>query len=246
MLAPEGGGKPGQECEGVTGLFRPTALVSNTPPRAVPVTSVVTSTGLILASPQAWPLWARVSLGLVPWIPALAFSVTWNYRRYHWLALFYILLVTQTGHFLEHVTQMIQLHLLGLPDADARGIFGALDLEWVHFAWNIWVLLAATVLLWHFRDNAWLMIATLFAGWHGIEHGYILKVYLDTGVVGTPGLLSRGGLIGGGLPVPRPDLHFMYNLIETVPLAFAFFWQTRHINSARRARGARAPERRLA
>jgi hypothetical protein len=49
-----------------------------------------------------------------------------------------------------------------------------------------------------------------------------MNTYLTTGLVGTPGLLARGGLVGGGLPVGRADLHFLYNLIETVPLWIAF------------------------
>jgi hypothetical protein len=60
-----------------------------------------------------------------------------------------------------------------------------------------------------------------------------LLIYLDTGVVGTPGFLSQGGLIGGGLAIIRPDLHFLYNLLETVPLAIAFFWQVRHTDAVR-------------
>ena len=44
-----------------------------------------------------------------------------------------------------------------------------------------------------------------------------MATYLRTGVVGSPGLLSAGGLIGG-LPLARPDLHFLYNLAETIPL----------------------------
>ena len=57
-----------------------------------------------------------------------------------------------------------------------------------------------------------------------IEHISIMFTYLATGVPGTPGLLSKGGLIGGGLPLTRPDLHFLYNLIETVPLTIAFVY----------------------
>lgn len=37
-------------------------------------------------------------------------------------------------------------------------------------------------------------------------------------VVGSPGFLSAGGLIAGGSPIARPDLHFLYNLAETIPL----------------------------
>ena len=78
-----------------------------------------------------------------------------------------------------------------------------------------------------FRDNPWLWFTVLFASWHEMEHAYIVLIYLRTGVAGTPGLLSHGGLIIGGLPLARPDLHFLYNLIETVPLGVAFIQQVR-------------------
>jgi hypothetical protein len=42
---------------------------------------------------------------------------------------------------------MVQLHVLGLTGPDARGIFGTLDIEWVHFLWNTWVLVAVAVLV---------------------------------------------------------------------------------------------------
>jgi len=80
------------------------------------------------------------------------------------------------------------------------------------------VLLALVVLVPRFRRNWWLIGVTLFAGWHLLEHAVIMSTYLRTGVVGSPGLLSVGCLIGGGPPLARPDLHFLYNLAETVPL----------------------------
>src|SRR6266849_756439 len=192
------------------------------------LTSVLASAGVMLATPRQWPLWALVVLGLIPFVPLFVVGARWNFRRQHWLVLFYVLLVTQTGHFLEHVAQMIQIHLLGLQGARAQGVFGMLNIEWVHFLWNTWVLVAALVLLVRYRGNAWLWFTTLFAAFHALEHAYIVWIYLRTGVVGTPGLLSLGGAIQGGLPITRPDLHFLYNLIETAPLAVAFFWQLRH------------------
>ena len=158
------------------------------------------------------------------------------YYRYQWLALFYALVVTQTGHFLEHVAQMIQIHVLGLTGADARGIFGTLDIEWVHFLWNTWVLLAVMMLLWRFRANRWLWLTLVLSAWHEIEHSYIFWTYLTTGLSGTPGLLAQGGAVYGGLPVSRPDLHFFYNLIETIPLMVAFFSQVQRISSTRSLR----------
>jgi hypothetical protein len=208
------------------------------PHAVVLLTSAVVSAGLILATPRSWPMWVTTVVALLPWMPVFVVGARWNYRRHHWLVLFYVLVVTQTGHFLEHVAQMIQLHTLNLTGLAARGVFGALDIEWVHFLWNAWVLLAAALLLVRFRHNPWLWFSTLFAAWHGLEHTYILWIYLTTHVSGTPGWLSLGGAIRGGLPVQRPDLHFVYNLVETVPLVVAFIWQLRQ--PAARAREVRA------
>lgn len=186
------------------------------------------SAGLVLfALSRGWPIWLVGGSAVAPWLPLLAVQTAWTYQRYQWLALFYILVVTQTGHFLEHIAQMIQLHVLGLTGADARGIFGALDVEWVHFVWNTWVLLAVLVLLARYGANRWLWLTALLSGWHELEHAYIFCVYVSTGLSGTPGLLSQGGALAGGLPIVRPDLHFIYNLIETVPLIIAFLLQAR-------------------
>jgi hypothetical protein len=70
-----------------------------------------------------------------------------------WLILFYVLVVTQSAHFVEHIAQMIQIHVLGLQGAAARGIVGALNIEWVHFTWNVIVLVAAVALLVRFKEN---------------------------------------------------------------------------------------------
>src|SRR5437899_10964646 len=106
------------------------------PSRLAVVTSALVSAGLVLATVHVSPLWVTTLLALLPWIPLFVSGARWNYRRHHWLVLFYVLLVTQTAHFLEHVAQMVQLHMLNLQGVAARGIFGALDIEWVHFLWN--------------------------------------------------------------------------------------------------------------
>ncbi len=135
-----------------------------------------------------------------------------------WLALLSLLALSQTLHLFEHVAQMIQIHILGLSGAAAQGIVGQLNIEWVHFIWNAWVLVALLVLLPRFHANLWLLATVLLAGWHLAEHAVIMATYLRTGVTGTPGLLAAGGLLAGGLPLARPDLHFLYNLAETIPL----------------------------
>lgn len=144
-----------------------------------------------------------------------------------WMAAFTLLVLAQTGHFLEHVAQMIQLHAWDLSGADARGIVGQLDIEWVHFVWNALVVGLLGALLLHGRSNRWLVVACLVAAWHLIEHDVIMMSFLATGIPGSPGLLASGGSVGGGLPLSRPDLHFLYNAVELAAIGFAYRWQLR-------------------
>ena len=144
-----------------------------------------------------------------------------------WLALLGFLAISQTAHLVEHVAQMVQIHVLHLVGANAQGIVGQLNIEWVHFIWNAIVLVTLLVLLPHFRTNPWLIAVTPLAAWHFVEHSVMIATYIQTGVLGTPGLLSSGGLLFGGLPIPRPDLHFLYNLVETVPILSAWVVEIR-------------------
>lgn len=138
-----------------------------------------------------------------------------------------LLLVVQAGHIIEHAVQLTQLYVWGVPKQQAHGVVGALDIEWVHFAWNLMVLGAVVLVAYWFRSNPWVMIALVLASWHQIEHAYIIWVYLTTGVPGSPGLLSKGGRILGGLPIPRPVLHALYNVAEVIPLVIAFILSKR-------------------
>ena len=144
-----------------------------------------------------------------------------------WLTLLSILATSQTLHLFEHVAQMVQIHMLHLSGANAQGIVGQLNIEWVHFTWNALVLVTLLVLLPRFPTNPWLIAVTPLAAWHFVEHSVMIATYVQTGVSGTPGLLSSGGLLFGGLPIARPDLHFLYNLVETVPLLIAWIVELR-------------------
>lgn len=208
-------------------LLRPFAIRS-VRPGSVATAALASAGGVVFGLLQQWPVWGVGVAGLVPWVPLLVWETRWLYRLHGVLALFYLLVVTQVAHLLEHVAQMMQIHLLHLSGVQARGVFGALDIEWVHFLWNTWVLVAVLLLLRAFRSNPWLWAAALLAGWHELEHVVVLSIYLLTGQAGTPGLLGHGGLIAGGLPLSRPDLHFLYNLIETTPLVASFVWQFAH------------------
>jgi hypothetical protein len=144
-----------------------------------------------------------------------------------WVAVLGFLAVSQTAHLLEHVAQIVQLHVLHLSGANAQGIVGRLNIEWVHFIWNVFVLVALLVLLPRLPINSWLIAVTPLAAWHVVEHSVMIATYIHTGVSGTPGVLSSGGLFFGGLPIARPDLHFLYNLVETVPLLLGWLVEVR-------------------
>jgi hypothetical protein len=212
------------------------ARIRSASSRVVALTVVASAAVVVFALFQRWPAWAVVAAALVPWVPLFAIEVSWTQRHYGWLSLFFVLVVTQGGHMIEHIVQMYQIHVLGLMGLKARGVFGALDIEWVHFVWNTWVLLAVVLLVFRFRRNPWLWATLVLATWHESEHIYILSVYLRTHVAGSPGLLAKGGVIAGGLPIKRPDLHFFYNVAETIPLFAAFTYQLRGVYDAWLAR----------
>ncbi len=139
------------------------------------------------------------------------------------LLLFGLLALTQAGHLLEHLVQVIQWDVLGLSGDDAGGLLRALDTEWVHYLWNTLVIAATIPLVLRHRSNRWLWLALFAAGWHQVEHSYLIFQYVQTaGLPGDPGLLATGGAIAGGVPASRVDLHFFYNLVEVVPLFIAF------------------------
>jgi hypothetical protein len=176
--------------------------LGSVPPRVILATASASYLGLAMAGMQGWPLWGMVLAVLSPWLPLIFLEIAWTYRHYHWLALFYVLVLSQGGHVVEHLAQMVQVHALGLRGRNAHGVFGALDVEWVHFVWNSWILAAVALLVRRFRRNPWLWASLVVAGWHEAEHMTIMARYLATGEQGTPGLLAAGGAIGGGRPFP--------------------------------------------
>jgi len=187
------------------------------------------SAGLVATFWLGWAIWQVALLVVFAWLPLFFLKTASIQRQYGWLAFFFILVVTQGAHVLEHVAQMVQIHLLGFSGLQAGGILGMLNIEWVHFTWNSWVLICAVLLVFLFPKNPWLWVLLVISVWHEIEHVSIMSVFLRTGHPGAPGLLARGGAIGGGLPLSRPDLHFFYNLLEELVLIIAYLYQIRRL-----------------
>jgi len=142
-------------------------------------------------------------------------------------------IILQLGHQVEHLVQLIQMHVDGQPPAFAHGLTGRLDLEWVHFAMTLGIAVVAILALTWWPKNPFGWLLTPIAVWHLAEHSVILTTYLRTGITGTPGILARGGLLNG--PLARPDLHFLYNAAVLLLLIGTLAWL--------RGRGADVRER---
>lgn len=181
---------------------------------------------------EGWTPWLLGFLIIAAWIPLVLSTMHTIYQQSRWLAFLYLLVVTQAAHMFEHLAQMVELHLLGWPGPKANGIIGFLNVEWVHLIWNSWVLLAAFLLLFAYRRNVWLWMLFVFAIYHEIEHIYIVSIYVRTGIAGNPGLLAKGGLIGGGLPIYRPDLHAIYAVLEEAMILMIYFIERSKLRQA--------------
>ncbi len=190
--------------------------------------TLVASTLLVTSFWLGVALWQVGSLIMLVWIPLVGYVMSIFYRLYGaGVSAFFLLVVGQAAHLAEHTAQMVQIHLLGLKGPQASGIIGQLNTEWVHLIWNSWVLVFCFVLFYWFRKNPWLYVLFVFGVWHEIEHLYIISKYLQTGLAGNPGLIAKGGLIGGGLPITRPDLHFLYAVFEETVIVVAFVLEIR-------------------
>jgi len=158
-----------------------------------------------------------------------------------------ILLVTQGFHTVEHIMQVIQYHLFHWPMRLSSGLISAANSEWVHFFWNWAVVLITLGLILAGMRNAWawLLLAWSFA--HALEHAYMFMRYLEMvqhlkqlgfpalSAQGLPGILGRDGWLAtspwtqgtflyrlpGLTTAPRLDIHFWWNIGETIWLFLA-------------------------
>lgn len=194
-------------------------------------TCLISATIIFASWMLNWALWGVGLLIIAAWMPLVFSTMSAVYRLHRWLALLYLLVVGQAAHMIEHMAQMVQIHILGWVGPKASGIIGALNVEWVHLIWNSWVLLLVMLLLYAYRRNPWLWMMLIFAIYHEAEHIYIVSIYVKTGIAGNPGLLAHGGLLWGGLPISRPDLHAIYAVLEEVMLLMIYLRERKAIGN---------------
>ena len=193
--------------------------------RVVLISAAVSFVLMLASAIDGLPLWAVALATLIPWLPVCGFEAIWQSRHYGFYAFFGVLVLLQLGHLGEHAAQLIQLYLTHGNPARSHGVFGQLDLETVHFVWNVTVWLGVGALLYRFGSrNSWLWIAFAAASVHMVEHFYLYWLYVFQNdywlAGGSAGIMAAGGVIGS--PLARPYLHFGYNVLEITPLLVAF------------------------
>ena len=94
-----------------------------------------------------------------------------------------------------------------------------------HFLFNGAIAILSIVLIAVYPRNPWVYPLCAISLFHESEHVYIFSQYLQTGITGGPGLLGLGGL-WGIFPIPRLQLHNIYNGFEVILLTLGFIFET--------------------
>ncbi len=232
-----GGTGPAGERPRLTGT-RAALLPKRASLRTFGATALASCAALLGSLMLGLPVWGIALMALVPWLPLYLSEAAWQYRHYGAFALFGTLVLLQLGHLSEHIVQNLQLLLTHGRLSASRGVFGQLDVESVHFYWNIGIWLGTGALLYRYGlRNVWLTVSFIAASLHSVEHMYLYWLYVSRSPAyllgGWNGILGKGGLVGSALA--RPYLHLVYNVIEVTPFVLAFYDQSRLVYDLRAA-----------
>jgi hypothetical protein len=139
-----------------------------------------------------------------------------------------VVAAVQGAHMVEHVVQLLQVTVFGVPDDDALGLLGYVvqfngTEEWLHLGYNA----AFAIALWALvmplrrvlpRRAFWIFaVACVWVEtWHIVEHSVIISRVIANGGCPCPGIGDAA------LSITDTLLHFGYNTIATTGLAVTF------------------------
>jgi hypothetical protein len=141
-----------------------------------------------------------------------------------------VFMVVVTAHWVEHITQAVQIYALHWPRPKAKGALGyafpwLVTSEWLHYGFALVMLVALIALRPGFvgRARTWWSVALWIQVWHHFEH---LLLLLQA--------LTGAYLLGRKQPTsilqlvfPRVELHLFYNAIVFVPMVVAMVYHLR-------------------
>lgn len=149
--------------------------------------------------------------------------------RLHKPALYAFLFVV-LAHWVEHITQAVQIYAMGWPVPQAKGALGLwfpwlVKSEVMHYGFALVMLVGLFALRKGFigRSKKWWTIALGLQFWHHIEH-LLLIIQASTGahILDKPVPTSIIQLI-----IPRVELHLFYNFVVFVPMVVAMVMHMR-------------------
>jgi hypothetical protein len=138
----------------------------------------------------------------------------------------------QGGHVVEHIIQVVQVFVLGVPENDALGLLGYVlqfngTEEWLHLGYNSLYLLALYALivpLWRITPAVlslggfyfFIAASVWVETWHMVEHGVIISNVIANSGCPCPGIGDAA------LGLSDTVLHFFYNAIAYAGLVYAY------------------------
>jgi hypothetical protein len=155
------------------------------------------------------------------------------------LTFYATVVVVQGGHVIEHIIQLIQVYVLGIPDDEALGLLGYVFAfqgteEWLHIVFNLLYWACLVIIAWRLIAErspvvprvalwAFLLFGVWLEGWHVIEHVVIISNVVANNGCPCPGILDSQ------LGVSDTVLHFGYNAIAYAATVLPFVYLLRQV-----------------
>ena len=138
-----------------------------------------------------------------------------------------IFLAIVLAHWAEHLTQAVQIYILGWPLPQSRGFLGQwfpwlVKSEVLHYGYALIMLIGLWTLRKGFQGLSykWWMISFGIQFWHHIEHAILqAQVLIGQNLGGAPVPMSLIQFY-----IPRVELHLFYNTIVFIPMVIGMYY----------------------
>ena len=148
--------------------------------------------------------------------------------QWHKRALQFLMIVV-LAHWAEHLTQAVQVYVLGWPRPQAGGVLGLwfpwmVSSEVLHYGYAVVMLAGIWVLRKGFTglSRKWWTVALVIQFWHHIEHGMLqAQAILQHNLLGSPVPLS---FLQMAFPKSRVEIHLFYNAIVFIPMVIGMYY----------------------